>query len=680
MWFGRAEASAEGNAGRAGALAIRRSSLAIAFYAILVHGWVVLNSGVFLDGRLYRELQIKGDLSSLLDIFNESGKPATGYLHVLLGLAPLPTVLTYKIIALCSIVAAALLVKLIAEQSRVFTTAETLFLSAFVTCYSAFQTYVEISVIPYVLYYSVFLGAVHLLQTAASDNESSRPDRYIAAWLMFFVSFQLASLVFVYIAALFVVASADPLFRRWRSSLVCVGLARRYGAFIALPFVFGIVREALWTPYGMYAGYNKPIGSLTSLIRSLAEFCVNAVSAQFARCAAAIANHPEIGAVLALTLAIGLRFALRDVTSSSRRARGGHPRHIGASQLAVFAGGLLFLVMFPYAVVGKPAAASGWESRHALLVGLPVGLGLLACARGFCTVLPRAGAFVVPLAGYAMIAGFTLASWSIHLDWYVRWIKDDATITELKRTPAGEIADVSYIYIDDQDDPSGRNYTFIDYLGMFNSAWGDEKRFGIPAAHGVDLAKLTRQLPLRRYLIREFDPSGCSSGLLIKFNPRSISRRELAWSHFRARVGGQPAAAPGLIELTWDRLSARRIGDVAAIRDAFEAYKAANGAFPADADARKGQPSTYIGRPGIAGARTWVEDLAPPYLDAIPMEPRTLDAEGRHYLIFSDGTDFKVIAHGPEDVACVQARRPEMSDPRRPLHAYGFWTAGAANW
>jgi hypothetical protein len=72
--------------------------------------------------------------------------------------------------------------------------------------------------------------------------------------------------------------------------------------------------------------------------------------------------------------------------------------------------------------------------------------------------------------------------------------------------------------------------------------------------------------------------------------------------------------------------------------------------------------------------------LVPEYLEQLPRDPRGNDVPDQQYLYRSDGKDYKLISHSPEDYTFVRASRPELIDPVREGWAYGFWTEGAVGW
>jgi len=68
------------------------------------------------------------------------------------------------------------------------------------------------------------------------------------------------------------------------------------------------------------------------------------------------------------------------------------------------------------------------------------------------------------------------------------------------------------------------------------------------------------------------------------------------------------------------------------------------------------------------------------YISVLPRDPRNHTVCGEQYIYNSNGTDYKLIAHQPEECLVVKAKYPNLLDPMRDCWAYGYWTEGAKNW
>lgn len=76
----------------------------------------------------------------------------------------------------------------------------------------------------------------------------------------------------------------------------------------------------------------------------------------------------------------------------------------------------------------------------------------------------------------------------------------------------------------------------------------------------------------------------------------------------------------------------------------------------------------------------WIPGLVPTFMGSLPREPRGINDCDKQYIYNSNGQDYKLIWHNPEDCASVKAQYPNLIDPNRDCWAYGFWTPGAVSW
>lgn len=117
-----------------------------------------------------------------------------------------------------------------------------------------------------------------------------------------------------------------------------------------------------------------------------------------------------------------------------------------------------------------------------------------------------------------------------------------------------------------------------------------------------------------------------------------------------------------------------RVQHLTWIRDALESLQKAEGRYPRN-EGWDGIHSNW----GKSTA-DWIPGLVPRFLPELPRDPRLGSDPGRQYLYRSDGTNFKLIAHQPDDYVSVTTQHPDLADPTRPGWAYGFWSAGAVTW
>lgn len=115
-----------------------------------------------------------------------------------------------------------------------------------------------------------------------------------------------------------------------------------------------------------------------------------------------------------------------------------------------------------------------------------------------------------------------------------------------------------------------------------------------------------------------------------------------------------------------------RRDDLQRLQSALESFRRDAGTYPV-AQYRS------LGQPGVS-PDDWIPGLAPRYLAHLPRDPRLSGRSNLQYIYISDGNDYKIIVHGPEDFGIVSKLHPEMIDPRRSTFSYAVWTQGAAQW
>ncbi len=102
---------------------------------------------------------------------------------------------------------------------------------------------------------------------------------------------------------------------------------------------------------------------------------------------------------------------------------------------------------------------------------------------------------------------------------------------------------------------------------------------------------------------------------------------------------------------------ARRVADIRQIQLALEMYYDTNGSYPAAAPWTGGTGNCW-------GTVTdnYIPGLAPAYIPTLPLDPKPTNC-GSVYLYGSTGTDYKIMAHVPEN--CENPAMRTLKDPLR---------------
>ena len=130
-----------------------------------------------------------------------------------------------------------------------------------------------------------------------------------------------------------------------------------------------------------------------------------------------------------------------------------------------------------------------------------------------------------------------------------------------------------------------------------------------------------------------------------------------------------------LVAVSNTRMKARdvkRASDIKQVQLALEMYYDDYGAYPVAA-------AWYGGTGNCWGTVTdnWVPGLSPNYITKLPLDPKPTSC-GSVYLYASNGVDYKIIAHVPEN--CTDSKYSNIVDPNRVCWAWAVYTSGAKNW
>ena len=114
----------------------------------------------------------------------------------------------------------------------------------------------------------------------------------------------------------------------------------------------------------------------------------------------------------------------------------------------------------------------------------------------------------------------------------------------------------------------------------------------------------------------------------------------------------------------------QRVADIRKLHQALIAFHNEHGRYPTTEGRWDGLYTSY----GIS-SESWIQGLVPKYIDSLPRDPRNHTVPDEQYLYWSDGKDFKLLAHNTFDAAVVAKIHPEMHDAIRPGRAFGAWSS-----
>jgi len=476
---------------------------------------LLLNDGVYWDGWLIYTSLVEKSWHNIHSIFFEPGAPITAYFHWAMGYLP-AMIFSYKLVAFLSITLFGILVYSICNELRLLSRIESLFIALLSVSYPAFQASIELATIPYLAYYCLFLLACFLALRSEKAHGFPHYCLRVGSLALWALSFTINSLLVFYYGFLLVLILHARYSRGISLKHVFTRFLPRRLDYVLLPLLYWVVARGFFPPHGIYSDYNQLSFSPWVMTAVYNAFVNNAVYAQLSNALKNLLNYP----VFVLLILLGLLWACSTPLSGSIRFL---DKKVKSYALLLFGFVLLALAIFPYAVVDKAPSAQGWETRHALLVALPVAIILVAITRlalGDKTgSISRLGLFFLTI----LLLAFTLSSINNYLSWQARWVKDQSIMENLSTLENTE--NVSVFWVDDQFQVGGEEtYRFYEWSSIFKSVWGDESRIGLDQrAYTPDFLTQGLRYFNDRYNLSDFDPAGCQAILTIRRGPDSSS-------------------------------------------------------------------------------------------------------------------------------------------------------------
>jgi len=179
--------------------------------------------------------------------------------------------------------------------------------------------------------------------------------------------------------------------------------------------------------------------------------------------------------------------------------------------MLAFGAVLAALAVFPYIAVGLTPTTHGWMSRHTLLLGLPVGIILVAGMQILFRTRKRSIGVVGGAILVSILLGFVLDSAYSYIQWQARWIKDTSVMATLASTP--DAGNYSVYWIDDNYVLGGEpTYRFYEWSAMLRQTYGGESRIGLDRRTTKESFLFDGQPYFTHlYYLGDFDPRGCEA-------------------------------------------------------------------------------------------------------------------------------------------------------------------------
>jgi hypothetical protein len=497
------------------------------------HAPLFLNDSPFMDDWLVLKLgpHYPVDIDFLI---RGAGHPIFFAYYRIANLVGTP-VLVMKVMAIAAILSGAVCLFLAATRTGLLSRAEAAGAALLVWIYPGYQMWAGKTNAVYVFSFGLFIIGTWLL-TRAFEAKGARHALFrIASALLFFLSFELNSLMVLYVFAMFGLFVAV-----WRASSGEQDMIRRlvlstwrcaagYPEFVVLPLVYWGVLSIWFKRVGAYAGYyGIHLPAFSELLGGWHSFFEVGYMNVLARAGRMAMDYKVLFVLIGVVLAIALILALRDKRSRFSASGIGLPLLLSPLLFAVLA--------LPYLIADIRPSLHFYETRHLLLFGLPCAFFILAVKRFAESIVGRCAAFV-GVFGLASIVSVA-ALWSSYMFLQARALRLEALSGHLAVMPMPEA--VVFDLDDGFYDHSAQHVPFgiPEVTGVLRLAWGDHPFFGfsLQGERPTVLQEMESARNAEGSAFRNIDPSGPQATILLKPGPGAAPNAVMVRRYYLCRL------------------------------------------------------------------------------------------------------------------------------------------------
>ena len=306
-----------------------------------------------------------------------------------------------------------------------------------------------------------------------------------AALGLFYISFNMDSLLVYY--ALVLIFIYWKSYEKEEGYFGILNFIRKYLDFIILPIFFYWIKTNFFKPYGLYSNYNRvtlsgilaaPKITLVSIKASFVDTLVQLMKTSY--------HSPILTIILtAIFFSVLKLYFAKEVIFQTRLTK----RQCAYFLVAGIA--ILFLGLFPYAVVGAIATNLCWESRHQSLMHLGTAIiivSILEFLMAFCQNRAYFFSKLRWVSGFnpnharvfyysIFLATATIYQTKRNLAFELDSYKQESIVFNLKKNQV--IRDKSdFIFLDNASHLNfdQRTFNFYEYTGLMKLAYGDASR------------------------------------------------------------------------------------------------------------------------------------------------------------------------------------------------------------
>ncbi|MFH0986190.1 MAG: hypothetical protein V1882_11790 [Candidatus Omnitrophota bacterium] len=502
---------------------------------ILSHGMILLDNGVYWDGWLMRGWFRQKDYNACRIATSQIGLPLYYYCLRFMAMLPRP-IFCYKLMSFVGMFLSSFFIYCLCRESGYLTDIQSVCVSILFLFYPANNMMVEPSCMQYGVMHTAFLGACLLGVLAESATGAGQWGMRAGAIVLFFVSFNMNSLLVFYLGFLMLLLFHASAAQALNLTETVYFLACRWYFWI-IPFIYWGLKQRYAFTHGFYSDYNLIKFDMHRISVGLTQLFMTGVTGTYIHACAYVAKQSLkwlVPLILASWLAVDI--LLRHVVSAQALIL-----QSGEASGVFYVGVVLLLAAsMPYILVGQRFAVRGFETKNNIILALPMAL----------VVFGSANAVLVP-AALPYFLGVVVVSGALYLNYTYLcllsdYVKNISFLANLAKIPSAKETSVLLVH-----DTHTLRFLAIDQpehrppylIYMFEWIWGDVTRIGFAETY----ERMTpypsdevREHILHRttipYSLQGIDPCGKQALVTVKDGQRNCIgevRTALKYHYFR---------------------------------------------------------------------------------------------------------------------------------------------------
>lgn len=422
-----------------------RHWLFLTFVIFVSHGLVLISGRIIWDGFWIIGMLERGETAKFMEYCREIGLPMIGYFDMALMKLPYPE-FSCRLLGFVTLFINAIIIKQLLSPIRMFSPAEKWLIVYISAAYHGFQVLGDITSLWHSLCYTTFLVAAFIWQSHELKPEIRRSWMLVLSGFLFFLSFNLNSLLILYYILPICLAGFRTNMTMGEIRSTAARFALNNKIFLLLPILFWIGKEVFTPRIGANASYNRLILDPVSIAKGTYYAYYEGIIAKFRESASVYGGKMAVVALLLFVVSAFIVWRILKEKESLQRVSFSQSLRSIIVVILIYGAGCAGFILVGK---GKEAFATGWSSRGTLLVSAPIAVLFILVLRQVAALLApdifRRAAATIVLSFF--VAGFIANNIASYFYWEAETTKEESLRMHLAKS--SKFNQASIVYIED---------------------------------------------------------------------------------------------------------------------------------------------------------------------------------------------------------------------------------------